>query len=147
MVDLVTFKRVDAKGSPVLIPATPFDVQRLEKIGRNDPLKTVVSFSRSIQHHRWYRGLVAVVAEGLGIPADVLHSDLKWKAGLVRRIIMAEAGPVIELDSTAFNAMDESRFREFAALAENIIFRDYLPGIRRKDVLRRVEEIVGPRPE
>jgi hypothetical protein len=142
MVDLVTIR-----DGPSLIPATPFDLELLEKVRGKRPLRTSVVFSRSVPHNRWYRALVSVVADGLGLHPDTLHAELKFKAGLVRRILMAQCGPVVELESCAFATMDEAKFTEYVNLAVEIIFRDYLPGVKRKGVYARVEELVGPRPE
>jgi hypothetical protein len=53
---------------------------------------------------------------------------------------------VVELKSTAFATMSETEFSEFVSMAVEVAFNDYLPGVRRKDVLARVEEMVGERP-
>lgn len=134
-----------------LHPATQFDLERLETIRSHEPLHTTVVFRRSGQHHRWYRGLVVVVAEAIGKPAEVLHQELKYRAGLIDRIvtIMGQDGkpqPAVCLRSTAFSSMDETDFASYTQVALEIVFRDYLVGVRRQDVLRRVEEMVGPRP-
>jgi hypothetical protein len=85
-----------------------------------------------------------VVAEGIGIAPGTLHADLKFKCGLVRHILMSKlAGTVVELKSTAFATMDEAEFSEFVTMAVEVAFRDYLPGVQRRDVLARVRELVG----
>jgi hypothetical protein len=143
MVDLVT-----VRDGPSLVPATPFDVQQLEKLRPGRPYRTSVVYSRSVQHNRWYRGLVSIVADGLGLHPDTLHADLKFKAGMVRHILLGATSraPYVELHSTAFDAMDEAKFTEFVTLAVEILFRDYLVGVPRGNVFQRVEELVGPRP-
>lgn len=91
---------------------------------------------------------MSVVAEGLGWQPGSLHSELKFKAGLIEHIYLSRAGgAVVELKSTAFAKMDETEFWTYVDTAVEIIFHDYLPGVRRKDVLARVAELVGPRPE
>lgn len=90
---------------------------------------------------------MSVVADGIGWQPGSLHSELKFKAGLIEHIFLARAGPVVELKSTAFAKMDETEFWKYVDTAVEIIFHDYLPGVRRKDVLARVAELVGPRPE
>lgn len=141
MVDLVT--HWDGK---VLVPATAFDRSTLERVRGKQPLATTVTFRRSVVHNRWYRALVGVVAEGLGVHPQALHADLKLKAGLVRQILLNASGPLVELESCAFATMDEARFREYVGIAVEIIFRDYLPGVRRADVYEQVKQLVGPRP-
>lgn len=141
MVDLVT-----TWNGAALVPATRADFAALDRVRTNAPLATKVVFRRSVEHNRWYRGLVGVVADGLGLHPDALHAELKFKAGLVRRILLGEAGPYVELESCAFATMDETQFREYVSLAIELIFRDYLPGVRRGPVFKQVQELVGPRP-
>jgi len=146
MVDLVVTK--PKGGAPRLLPATALDLEQLEKLKPDRPAFAKVVFKRSLPHLRWYRGLCSAVADGLGISPDLLHAELKFKAGMVRRILSSQAyGVAVELESVAFATMDESKFAEFTRLAIEIIFRDYLPGVRRRDVFARVEEMVGPRPK
>ena len=77
---------------------------------------------------------------------DSLHAHLKFKAELVRRILLVDGRPLIELKSTSFPEMDESEFTDYRIIAVNILFRDFLDGVRKNDVWRRVEELVGPCP-
>jgi hypothetical protein len=132
----------------VLIPDGAWDAQQLQKLRPGRPFHTQVVFKRSSQHNRWYRGLVSIVADGLGLHPDTLHADLKFKAGMVRHILLGATSraPYVELHSTAFDAMDEAKFTEFVTLAVEILFRDYLVGVPRGNVFQRVEELVGPRP-
>lgn len=106
------------------------------------------TYPRSLQHQRWYRALVAVVAEGIGMQPGGLHKELKFRAELVEHIFMLKGGGVgIELKSTAFGAMDEPDFMAYTNLAIEIIFRDFLPGVRRNSIIAQVNDMVGPRPE
>jgi hypothetical protein len=141
VIDLVT-----VRDGPALVPATPFDLEQIERITRGRPARTVVTFPRSLPHQRWYRALVAVVADGLGLPPGTLHAELKFKAGLIEHIVAGRAGVAVELRSTAFAAMDEAEFTAYVRLAVEIIFRDYLPSVRREDVFAHVEAMVGPQP-
>lgn len=106
------------------------------------------TYPRSLQHQRWYRALVAVVADGIGMQPNALHKELKFRAELVEAIHMLKSGGVaIELRSTAFGEMDEPDFKQYVDLAVEIIFRDFLPGIRRNSVIDQVHDMVGPRPD
>jgi hypothetical protein len=137
---------VAIREGPKILPATAFDLERLEKVREGTPFHASIVFARSLPLHNWYHALVSVVADGLGLHHDTLHAELKAKAGKVARILFLERGPVIELKSTAFRAMDNIEFSEFVAIAERLVFEHYLPGVRKKDVLRRVADLVGPRP-
>ena len=134
-----------------LVPATQLDLERLQNVRSKRPMQTQIVFTRSSPLNRWYRGLVSIVAEGMDVHPEQLHQELKFRAGLIEQIIMVNspklgAGVAVRLRSTAFAAMEDGEFREYVNLAVELIFRDYLPGVRRKDVYKRVEEWVGPRP-
>lgn len=143
--ELTTEKRI-IRGTACLVPASAHDLERLEHVRAGRPLRTEVSFARSGPHHRWYWALVGVVADGLGMPRQQLHCELKLKAGLIKSIMLAGKTSVVELESTSFAAMDEGRFSEYVSVAVEIIFRDFLPGVRRGPVFKQVEALVGPRP-
>ncbi len=148
MVDFVGIRPKD--GPPRLVPATQFDLEQLEKVRPGKPALAVVKFKRSLQHLRWYRGLLSIVAEARGMHPDELHAELKWKAGLVKRILLSATGaPFVELHSVAFHgpdAIDEIKFTEFRVIAVNLLFRDYLDSSDQPEVWSRVEELCGPCP-
>lgn len=148
--ELFTEKRF-IRGVPALVPSTALDTELFERVRAGATMPTVLLPERSVQHQRWYRGLVAVVADGLGRPPHGLHCELKAKAHLVENILLTENMAFITLESTRFpkngGTMCEARFTEYTNLAIEIIFREYLPGVRRKDVFDHVAEMVGARPE
>lgn len=85
-----------------------------------------------------------MVAEGIGVSPGALHAELKFHCGLIRNIMLTQAaGTVVELKSTAFAAMPEDEFSEFVTMAIEVAFERYLPGVKRREVLARVEEMVG----
>lgn len=130
------------------MPATAFDLEQLETVRQGKDARVSITHPRSLARMRWYRALVSVVADGLGRQPQGLHSELKFKAELVKSIFLTQsAGTVVELKSTAFAAMDESEFAAYVNLAVEIIFRDFLPGVRRNSVIAQVNNMVGPRPE
>lgn len=142
MVEFVGIRPRD--GEPRIIPASRLDVDALAKIRPGRELRTRITFARSLPRMRWYRGLLAIVAEGLGVHPDGIHAELKFKCGFVRRILTSkEFGVAVELESAAFNSWDEVRFGEFLDLAIPRLFEDYLPGVKRKDVYARVEAWLG----
>jgi hypothetical protein len=147
MVDFVGMRTQDDSGVWHIEPdRTSFDMERFAKLRPNQPFLCKVTFIRSLKHHRWYRALVGVVADGIGMHPDLLHQQLKFKAEYVRNFFLQNGRLIVNLKSVAHGEMDETEFKEFREVAVNIIFRDYLDGVRRKDVWRRVEEIVGPCP-
>jgi hypothetical protein len=139
-----TVELVAIRDGPKLVPATPYDLEQLEKLPRGKPGRVHFSHPRSAARNRFYRAFVSVIAEGIGIAPGSLHAELKFKCGLIRNIMLTKsAGTVVELKSTAFAAMAEDEFSEFVTMAIEVAFNDYLPGVKRKDVLARVEDMVG----
>lgn len=144
MVELTVIR--PKEGEPRLVPASPFDVEQFGRVRAGKPALAKIVFPRSLQHLRWYRGLVGVVAEAVGMHPNSLHAHLKFKAELIRNITMVDGRPLVELKSTSFSEMDEAEFTDYRIIAVNILFRDFLDGVRKKDVWRQVEQLVGPCP-
>lgn len=135
---------VAIRKGPSLVPATPFDLEELERFRPGKPGRVSFSFPRSSARNRWYRAFISVIAEGLGVAPGSLHAELKFRCGLIKSIMLTKvAGRVVELKSTAFATMDETEFSEFVTMAVEVVFAEYLSGVSRRDVLARVEELVG----
>jgi hypothetical protein len=127
-----------------LVPATAFDLEQLEKLPQGKPGRVHFTHPRSAARNRFYRAFCSVVAEGVGTSPGALHAELKFHCGLIRNIMLTkDAGTVVELKSTAFASMPEDEFSEFVTMAIEVAFQRYLPGVKRRDVLARVEELVG----
>jgi len=133
--------------TPVLVPGRPEDVAKLEKATGKYPLwHTHLSGpARSRREEKFYRALVGVVAEGVGMQPDTLHYELKFHAGKILRIIDS---PLLGLHLVLKSStqMDDAEFHDYVVLAEKILFLKYLPEVRRKDVYQRVYELTGMRP-
>lgn len=142
MVEFVAIRK-----GPSLVPATAFDLEQLEKLPKGKPGRVHFTHPRSAARNRFYRAFVSVIAEGIGTSPGALHAELKFHCGLIRNIMLTQAaGTVVELKSTAFAAMPEDEFSEFVSMAIEVAFERYLPGVKRRDVLARVEELVGALP-
>lgn len=142
---MVSFIGVRPKsGAPRIVPATQEDLEQLEHIARGRNVRVVVAYERSSRHNRWFHKLIAVVADGLDMPPALLKAELKAKCGLLKQVLSSPVfGMAVELQSTAFTAMDESEFTAFRKRAVDVLFRDYLPGVKRKDVYAQVAELSG----
>lgn len=131
----------------VLVPATDLDRERLSHLPKLSPMEAQVRFSRTSKLNRWYRGLVAHVADAIGVHPDALHADLKFKARLIERILGTFDGAMaVQLKSTAFPTMLDPEFDEYCTVATDIMFREHLPHIKAKDRQRFIMEWVGRRP-
>ena len=132
------------RGTPMLVPGNETDFKKLAEAEFKHPLvHTVLSGPpRSRQEEKWYRGLVGVVAEGIGMEANTLHFEIKYHAGKILAIVNSPIlGPQVVLKSST--QMDDDEFHTFVTLAVEILFQRYLPGTRRADVYREVERRVG----
>lgn len=131
-----------------LIPATDLDRERVARMPKGHPFEALARFSRSSKANRWYRGLVARVAEGLGVHPDALHNDIKLKAGLVEQVLAGSFQGVvaIKLRSTSFPEMEEGEFGAYLDFAVEAICRDYLGHISAREQQKLIMEWVGRRP-
>jgi hypothetical protein len=131
-----------------LVPATDLDWTRFARIPRDYPCDVQLRFARTSKLNRWYRGLVGKVAEAIDVHPDALHSDLKFKAGLIEQVL-AGAAPgtmAVKLRSTAFPAMEDLEFATYCDVAVELLHRDYLGHVREREWQRQIIEWVGRRP-
>jgi len=132
-----------------LVPATDLDAARLRSLPRDWPLQVQTRLSRTSRLNRYWRGIVAKAAEGLGIHPQALHNDIKFKAGLVEQIMLSGAVPnmlMVKLRSTAFPEMGDEEFAAFVDFGIECLFRDYIPGIRAPERRQLLNEWAGRRP-
>lgn len=141
--------RVVKQGN-TLVAATPAETGKLLAIPDGTVLTADLSDDRDLTHHNWYWALLAVVAEATGLHIQALHSDLRWRVGLVDAMFQSGGVTLASLTPTRFprrgGSLLEHEFRAYVDIAIEIIFRDYLPGVRRQDVFKEVERMVGHRP-
>ncbi|HLH92109.1 MAG TPA: hypothetical protein VKX28_27055 [Xanthobacteraceae bacterium] len=141
---------VREKGRLALLPATDIDRERLRSIRCFEPMQVQTIFARTSKLNRWYRGLLGKVAEAIDVHPDLLHAELKWKAGLVLQIMAFPSGEVaaiaVRLKSTAFPLMDDAEFSRYVDVAVELLFRDYLPHVRSRQRKALIAEWAGRRP-
>ena len=131
-------------GPPRIVAASAADLLNLEKISPGRQLSVIAVVPRSSKQNRWWHKLVAVVADGLGVHPATLKAELKFKSNLIKQIIPTQFGIMVELQSVSFQAMrDEQDFTEFRRISVEVLFRDYLPGVKRRDVYAEVEDLTG----
>lgn len=132
----------------VLVPGRPQDFASLAKggVSRYPLWRTILSGpARSREEECWYRALVGIVAEAIDIHPDALHWKLKRDAGKILGLVFIEEhGLQYILKSST--QMDYDEFHTYVLIATEILFKQYLPEIRRRDVLRRVWELTGISP-
>jgi len=131
-----------------IVPATEMDEQRLRALRTGDPFQVSVVFARTSKLNRWYRGLVGKVAEAIDANPDLLHKDLKFKAGLIEQVTMLPGRGVsaVVLRSTAYPIMDDTEFSHYVDVAVELMHRDYLPHVRSREWQKLIIEWAGRRP-
>jgi|GEM_PF-3315122 len=133
-----------------LVPCTSMDEERIRALRTYDPFQVSVTFTRTSRLNRWYRGLVGKVAEAIGTSPDLLHNDLKFKAGLILQILPVRAGGLgsvaVRLQSTAFPLMEDATFSHYCDTAVELLHHDYLPQIREREWQKLIVEWAGRRP-
>lgn len=137
---------------PALVPATSVDEERLRSIRWREPIEARLTFLRTGNLQRWYRGLVGHVAEGIGAQHDHLHCELKFQAGLIEQIMLVRsaglaAAVAVRLKSTAYPAMDQTSFSHYVDQATEILCRDYLGNVRSRQREKLILDWVGHRPK
>lgn len=132
-----------------LVPATDLDWERFARVPRDYPCDVQLRFARTSKLNRFYRGLVAKVAEAIDVAPGALHNDLKLKCGLIEQVLAGSMQGVvaIKLRSTAFPEMEDAEFSAFVDMATELLFRDYLPHVREREKQKLILEWVGRRPK
>jgi hypothetical protein len=147
MVDLVM---VRDERRLALVPATDLDAERLRALPRLWPMQVQTRLSRTSKLNRFWRGIVDKAAAGLDMHPQFLHNEIKFKAGLVEQVFLLpdQRGVVtVKLRSTAFMEMGDDEFSEFVDFGIRCLFRDYLPGIKKPEQRKLIEEWAGRRPK
>jgi hypothetical protein len=135
-----------------LVPATSVDEERLRSVRWREPIQAQLTFLRSGNLQRWYRGLVGHVAEAIDASPDALHAELKFRAGLIEQIFMVRSaavrgGVAVRLKSTSYPTMDQTSFSHYVDVATDMLCRDYLSGIKSRERQKLILEWVGHRPK
>lgn len=146
MVDVTVTRPKDDGPARLIIEPTAHDLEQYARITPGKPALAKVSFPRNLDALRWYWAFIDVVADGIGCDyPKALHIELKKKAQFISDVLYLPGGDLhVEYQSVAIKGgLDEAGFRSYCILATNIIFRDYLPGVHRKDVWKRVEDLCG----
>lgn len=132
----------------ILSPATPHDQEMLmEMVAPGRDVRAKLTQPRSLPQHRFYWGLLQKVVENHPFyrTAEALHVWLKIKQGLVDAIELHDGHTHIRVGSTSFDNMDGIRFKQYLAASVDLICAEILPGVRRSDLIKAVEDMLGMR--
>lgn len=138
------------KRRPALVPATSADEDRIRSIRFKDPMQAKILFLRTGNLQRWYWGLLGKIADAIDANAELLHSEIKFRAGLVEQVLMLPSlrgGVAVRLSSTAYPAMDQTSFARYVDVATEILCRDYVSHIRSAEQQKLILDWVGHRPK
>lgn len=139
-------------GKLVLAPANQRAVDELRDIqlvAKGNLQTTVLRYTEDDWLRDRYWGIVEEAAKGLGIHKDDLHSQLKFKVGLIKAYLLGQSGPVVTLKSIANKSnggdLTPSERHRYFDDAYEVIFMHYVDASERPALFKRVEERIGPR--
>jgi hypothetical protein len=133
----------EARARLVIEPARASDLEDLERVRKREGINAVLRGPRrSRQQEKWYRAFLRYVADGLGMHPDLLHTQLRVRAGKFKHMVQTKWGPGFELTSSI--EMDDAEYNEYVQFAVDTVFSDpnYLPSVQRADVLAAVDAMV-----
>lgn len=125
-----------------MVPHAPYDVEMLQAIPDNVPVRAQFAQPRSGPRHRLYRVILRIVINNTDLFAseDSLHDTLLLANGVVRPV-MTTAGEIIMIpSSTAFDAMPEEEFKAYFDQAMETIQTHIIPGIDLGLLLKEARE-------
>lgn len=128
-----------------LVPEAPMDSEALSRYPSGARLRVTVTQPRSIQQHRLYWAMLALVVDNLDQPvtAEALHEWVKLKLGHVSQIKL-RSGEIVEVPaSVAFDKMDQAAFRDFFDRAVTLLTEHVIPGLRKADLEREARLMLG----
>jgi hypothetical protein len=130
-----------------LVPATPYDLEQLEQLPQRKTVKVVVTQARSLPHQRFYWALLGHVCKAHPIykRSEQLHLALKFTLGYIDHLKLHTGQVVPIVSSTSFAKMDQPAFKLFFDSALELMLREIVPDVRRKDLLAPVEQMLGMR--
>lgn len=142
----MSFQFVIQREGQKLVPASVLDLEMLDRMPVALPVMGKFWQPRSLPHQRWYRGLLALVCQATdrwSSPQN-LHLWLKIRAGMIEQVIEESGHTYHVLESTAFDAMDEIRFKAYTEQALNILFDSgALHQSTKKHVLAEISKMTG----
>jgi hypothetical protein len=144
--DLILSRPADRRS--LLIPATPHDMDMLiEMVAPGRDVRAKLTQPRSLPQHRFYWGLLQKVVQNHEFysTTQALHVWLKIKQGLVDAIELHDGHTHIRVGSTSFENMDGIKFKQYLNTSIDLIVTDVLPGVRRSELLRATEDMIGMR--
>jgi hypothetical protein len=135
-----------AKDSPILfvrrkgetlVPYARFDADLLARYRQDVRLRAEITEPRSLPSHRYYWAALQAVCEATGKwpNAEALHRAMKLHLGIIETLASVQGEPIILPGSTAFRALDESQFRQYADSAFTLISTHICPGLTVDDLL------------
>jgi|GEM_PF-2725247 len=123
-------------------PADNRTEERSNKFKLDELVGTKFEKIRAPRHHRFYFAMLRQVLkqqEYYKSESHLLHG-LKLYFGMIENeVILKDGRTTYELESIAFNRMDEIRFTELVKKTKDFIAAEVLPGITEAEMRREIE--------
>lgn len=139
----IEFRAIKKLGA--LRPATPDDAEIMAMLPEGQPVKLTATIrTRSSKHHRWFFGLLGVVAEATSTHIDQIVHMVKIGIGHCDLLIMPKSGEVVYMPrSISFTKMDQQQFNDFADKSVDWLLANLLEGTTDAELRREVAERTG----
>jgi Protein of unknown function (DUF1367) len=130
-----------------LLPCDNLSAQALHEMTDGEQVKAVLTRPRNLKFHRLFFGLLQVVFESQNVfpTLEGMLDSIKVALGHFDEIKGFDGTVYIKPRSVSFASMDAKSFREFYDRALDLILTRILPLTEKKDLERRVYEILGER--
>lgn len=128
-----------------LSPYSQLDIDNLGGLISGKSYRVDVKNYRSVPRHRLFRAILRVVCENSEhfTDPDSLKDTLLVALGVVKPVLTIDDGYHFMPCSTAFDQLDEERFRGFMTRALDIIHNNILPGVDVGDLLAEARSRSG----
>jgi len=128
-----------------LRPVTAEDAEIMAMLPEGQPVKLVATIrTRSTKHHRWFFGLIGVVAEAKSMHTEQVLHMVKVGIGHCDLLIMPKSGEVVYMPrSISFAKMDQRQFNDFADKSVDWLLANLLEGTTDAELRREVAERTG----
>ena len=124
-----------------LYPTGRLSADAVSKLSGKEVLAEVTR-PRNLAHHRKFFAMCGFLAEHSDYSTEQIVDIFKLRAGLTIQSQLRDGTIVQHPGSIAFAKMDQTAFEAFYEECLNVVAKDILPGVARKDLERELLEFL-----
>jgi len=130
-----------------LVACSQMEAEDLATIPEGRIVSVTWTRSRSSKQERYLRGLVAIVAQGMGLDPRTQWNRIKRSLGMVHYWNDEDGVEHEELFGTSRDDMDADEYNVFTTRVIDHILTNILPGIPKREIALKVERYLRISPE